>query len=802
MTQRNVNALKQEIAHRVFDIAKQLFGLTDGNNPHDPEHHQPSPIPGSASDTDGFWFSPQTKIFHDRQTGFKGDIFALVEKIHNVGFKEAFDIVANAAGFVTPTEWKVTYQFETSELKEDSPIFKKVQSHRPDITFETYRRVGAVLYRCGNDSGVAIPMFANDGQQTGWVRYGVDGSKKNSKGSKSGIVGTQARDALLGKQAAKIIFKTAGVSDYLILLQRIREAGLESDFYAFTTAAGEGESPAKFDPLLRLALQGKTVAVIQDNDEAGIAGANRWAGHLAKYAADVRIVSLPQTVFDCPVKDVRDFLSLNGTSVDDLVTLFDTAERVTKTKSKKQAVASTGKVKAKLAPTGVPLLDKFCRKLKRHKFNSMGDMPNHMEYAVQSINEVIRIAKARKLDLAQKNGEFYVYNGQFWEKVLTTSFNSFLRNATLQFGIQTDLAQWHKFQEKVRDQFKDFANFPFVQNDNTIHINLKSGTLEFREGQKPQLVKFNKLHGLTYQLGYDYDPAATSPVYTQFLDRCVPDAELQLLLEEYAGYIFQNRFNFEMILFLYGSGANGKSVWLAALTALLGKQNVIEYGLSSITKKQEYRVKLADGLLNISTESGADIDPDMLKKIASREPLECRRLYENPITITNYARQICATNVLPKTTEATEGFFRRFLLVPFNVFIPPEERNYRMNTVEFWEESGELPGILNFVIKGLQRLLHNGSFTASDQADKILDEYKRDSDSVVSFMQDEGYQPDSVVKMPLKELYREYKDYCIERKHHAVSDKTMSKRLQNNGYVVVKGTGGIKFVYTIKIISF
>ena len=119
------------------------------------------------------------------------------------------------------------------------------------------------------------------------------------------------------------------------------------------------------------------------------------------------------------------------------------------------------------------------------------------------------------------------------------------------------------------------------------------------------------------------------------------------------------------------------------MKALLGEENVTEYSLANITKKQEFRAMLADGLLNICAESATSLDIDVFKKIASREPLECRKLYENPITITNYSRQIFATNVLPKTTEATEGFFRRFLIIPFKELITDGEKNYCMNTVPF-----------------------------------------------------------------------------------------------------------------------
>jgi hypothetical protein len=209
--------------------------------------------------------------------------------------------------------------FETFPLHEHYPAFLEAQVHRPEILHSTYNKVGAKLFRCGQGRGIAVPMFAVDGSLSGWVRYGVDGTKKISFGGTSGIVGTLALDALLRKQPAKIIFKTAGVSDYLALTQRIAATGLQSDYYAFTSGAGETESPDKFESILCPALTRRTVGVIQDNDETGAKGARRWAEHFAKYAADVCVIELPPVIFDCPVKDLRDFFNTDGTTLNDLL---------------------------------------------------------------------------------------------------------------------------------------------------------------------------------------------------------------------------------------------------------------------------------------------------------------------------------------------------------------------------------------------------------------------------------------------------------------------------------------------------
>jgi len=327
MVYRNSNGLKDHIRENEFSIAKQLIGLTDGKTSKDKECHQPCPCCGGH---DRFWFNPKNRTFHCRQCDIGGDIFDLIGKVHSISFTEACGIIADHVGYGNATGCvqrqntkqkgtKPAPQLSTSALEENCTVFKTAQAYRPEITFDTYHRVGAKLFRFGQGEGIAIPMFSCDGSQSGWVRYCTDGTKKNSLGSISGTVGTLARDALLSKRKVKIWFKTAGVSDCLILTQQIAEAGLDADYTTFTSGAGENEHPEKFGIILRPALTGQTVGVIQDNDETGARGAQRWAEHIAEYAADVRIVRLPEIIFDCPVKDLRDFFATDGTTLTDLL---------------------------------------------------------------------------------------------------------------------------------------------------------------------------------------------------------------------------------------------------------------------------------------------------------------------------------------------------------------------------------------------------------------------------------------------------------------------------------------------------
>ena len=76
--------------------------------------------------------------------------------------------------------------------------------------------------------------------------------------------------------------------------------------------------------------------------------------------------------------------------------------------------------------------------------------------------------------------------------------------------------------------------------------------------------------------------------------------------------------------------------------------------------KPEQRPALANALLNFGSEIDSKCDPDLFKKLASGEPIEARKLYKDPFIMRDYARLAFNANTLPRETEHTTGFFRRF----------------------------------------------------------------------------------------------------------------------------------------------
>lgn len=104
---------------------------------------------------------------------------------------------------------------------------------------------------------------------------------------------------------------------------------------------------------------------------------------------------------------------------------------------------------------------------------------------------------------------------------------------------------------------------------------------------------------------------------------------------------------------------------------MLGIENVSSYSLQSITNDNGYfRAKLANKLVNYASEINGKLESSIFKQMVSGEPVESRLPYGQPFMLKEYAKFIFNCNELPKDVEHTTAYFRRFLIIPFDVTIP------------------------------------------------------------------------------------------------------------------------------------
>jgi len=276
-------------------------------------------------------------------------------------------------------------------------------------------------------------------------------------------------------------------------------------------------------------------------------------------------------------------------------------------------------------------------------------------------------------------------------------------------------------------------------------------------------------------LHYDFDPQADCLQWLSFLEEIFEgDEERISLVQEWFGYCLIPDCSQQKMLFAYGEGANGKSVVLATLTAVLGQDNVSSVPLEHFGQRFALMATIGK-LANIVPEIGEldRVAEGTLKSFVAADVMTIDRKNRDPIAVRPTARMVLATNNLPRFTDRSDGVWRRMLLLPFLVQIPPEKQDKHL--IEKLET--ELPGILNWSLVGLARLRQQGHFTEPAICRESLSDYRLESNPTRQFLQNHCLTVE-IGHVEAKALYIRYREEMQTSGYAPLNEANFGKEIR------------------------
>lgn len=303
--------------------------------------------------------------------------------------------------------------------------------------------------------------------------------------------------------------------------------------------------------------------------------------------------------------------------------------------------------------------------------------------------------------------------------------------------------------------------------------------LQAREGwNQPHTPNwFSPVH-LPYAIDLECKNCGTHK-WNAFMQRVMgDDPEAILTLQEWAGYCLVRDNSYQKFLLLEGEGQNGKSVFCAALIALLGRQNVSTVPLERFGDRFSLATTIGK-LANVATESTEmdDAAEGILKAFTSGDPMQFEVKHKQPFTGIPTARFTMAMNNRPRFKDGSGGLWRRMLIVRFDQTITAKERVLGMDNPAWWERSGELPGIFWWAVIGLHRLRRQFAFTESEKSKGAVAEYRTETNPVRAFLADVCEEDPAGITYT-QELYDAYSKWCKSRGHHSMADSRFGRELK------------------------
>lgn len=314
---------------------------------------------------------------------------------------------------------------------------------------------------------------------------------------------------------------------------------------------------------------------------------------------------------------------------------------------------------------------------------------------------------------------------------------------------------------------------------NTWLLNTPNVTIDLRTGDQWPHRKTDYITKMT-----SVSPEGDCPLWLQFLDRVTDgDVELQAFLQRMCGYCLTGSTQEHALFFLYGLGANGKTVFLEAISGILfdyAKTAPIETFVHSHSDRHPTEIAALRGARMVSaseTSAGRRWAVSRIKALTGGDKVAARFMRQDFFVFTPAFKLVIAGNHRPALRAVDEAIRRRFHLVPFTVTIPEHERDPELGE----KLKRESPGILAWMISGCDDWLECG--LEPPEAVKAATEAYLDSQDAIGAWLDECCQRDGRVWTSSAELYLSWKVWADQSGEFVGSQKKFADRLESKGFV-------------------
>lgn len=278
-------------------------------------------------------------------------------------------------------------------------------------------------------------------------------------------------------------------------------------------------------------------------------------------------------------------------------------------------------------------------------------------------------------------------------------------------------------------------------------------------------------------------PGGACETFLQCLARSMAgDADLISFLQRLFGYALTGSTREHALAFFYGLGANGKSLIVSTVAGIIGDYHraaPIETFTASITDRHPTDLAGLRGarlVTSIETEEGRRWAESRIKALTGGDTIAARFMRQDFFEYLPQFKLIVAGNHKPGLRSVDEAIRRRFNLIPFNVTIPPEERDLELGE----KLKSEWPGILSWMIDGCTEWQRIG-LAPPEAVRKATHAYLEAEDALTAWI-DECCTRDPSAWTTSTALFASWKPWAERAGEHPGSLKRFVANLEARGF--------------------
>ena len=384
-------------------------------------------------------------------------------------------------------------------------------------------------------------------------------------------------------------------------------------------------------------------------------------------------------------------------------------------------------------------------------------------------------------------GKWLVWDGQRWRTEDTLAATDLIRSVCRQTALRADnprvatklaSAGTGSGVERLARADRRHAATTDEWDADPWLLNTQGGVLDLKTGRMRPHERTDRMTKITTAT-----PGGDCQTWRQFIDEVTGgDKELEFYLQRMVGYALTGSTQEHALFFLYGTGANGKSVFVNTLATILG-----DYATNAPmdtfmeTRTDRHPTDMA-GLRGarfvaaIETEQGKRWAESKLKNLTGGDKISARFMRQDFFEFFPQFKLFVAGNHKPAIRNIDEAMKRRLHLIPFTITVPPERRDKNLQQ----KLLAERDGILAWAVQGCLDWQRHGRLKPPQRVVDATEEYFEAEDALGRWL-DERCVRETCAKSLTAELFNDWKQWAEAAGEFVGAQRRFSDQLITRG---------------------